>query len=154
MPAPAYSIAPKLAHNATIRVGRGESPDWTKITGLQNVEWPDRMPSDLDITNQDSPGFAEENMPGILPAVDYAIDHLLDDGSAGDTALTELAERDPVTALKELHLVEIGVGGKTVTCMGYVKEYKPVGQLKGVVMMRTTWRLMATVANAAAGGGA
>ena len=149
MPAPEYSITPKLAHGATLRVGRGETPTWTAITGLQNIEWPDRMPIDQDITNQASPGLAEENMPGILPAVDWSIDHLLDDGSAGDTALTALNARSTTTGEKELHLVEISVGGKTITCLGYLKDYKPVGQLKGVVTMRSTWRLMATVANAA-----
>jgi len=146
MPAPAYSITPVLAHGNTLRVGRGDTPTWTSITGLQNVEFPDRMPADLDITNQASPGFAEENMPGLLPAVDWSVDHLLDDGSAGDTALTALNAR--TDAEKELHLVEVGVGGKTITCVGYLKDYKPVGQLKGVVLMRSTWRLMATVANA------
>ena len=147
MPAPAYSITPVLAHGSTLRVGRGDTPTWTPITGLQNMEFPDRMPSDLDITNQASPGYAEENMPGLLPAVDWSVDHLLDDGSAGDTALTALNAR--TDAAKELHLVEIGIGGKTITCVAYLKDYKPVGQLKGVVLMRSTWRLMTTVANAA-----
>ena len=146
MPAPAYSITPVLSHGATVRVGRGETPDWTPITGLQNVEFPDRIPADLDITNQASPGAAEENMPGLLPAIDWSLDLLLDSGSDGDTALDELNER--TGASKELHLVEVSVGGKTLTCVAYLKDYKPNGQLKGVILMRATWRLMATVANA------
>lgn len=147
MPAPAYSITPRLAHGSTVRVGRGETPTWTSITGLQNVEHPDRMATDLDITNQQSPGFAEENMPGLLPAIDWSIDHLLDDGSDGDVALTELNTR--TGADKELHLVEISAGGKTITCVGYLKDYKPIAPIKGLLAMRSTWRLMATVANAA-----
>ncbi|MBN8294908.1 hypothetical protein JI664_23255 [Rhodobacter sp. NTK016B] len=149
MPAPEYSITPKLAHGNTIRVGRGDTPTWTAITGLQNVEWPDRTPSDLDITNQASPGLAEENAPGLLPATDFSIDMLLNDGSAGDTALTALNARDGTTGMKELHLLEVGVGGKTITCVSYLKDYKPIGNLKGNVMMRAIWRCMATVANAA-----
>lgn len=147
MAAPAYSITPVLAHGATLRVGRGDTPTWTSITGIQNLEFPDRMPSDIDITNQASAGYAEESMPGLLPAVDWPVDHLLDSGSAGDTALTALNTR--TGADKELHLVEASVGGKTITCVGYLKDYKPVGTLKGAVVMRSTWRLMATVANAA-----
>ncbi|MCW1934538.1 phage tail protein [Pararhodobacter zhoushanensis] len=153
MPAPATSIAAALSHGSTLRVGRGETPSWTSMKGLQNVEWPDRMPADLDVTHQASPGATEENKPGLLPAVDWTQEMLLDAGSDGDTALTELNVRDSTTGEKELHLVEItvgtGVNKKQVTCMGYLKDYKPVGALKGVIMMRATWRLMATVANAA-----
>ncbi|WP_127109929.1 hypothetical protein [Pararhodobacter zhoushanensis] len=153
MPAPALSIASMLAHGSALRVGRGETPDWIIITGLQNVEWPDRMPADLDVTHQASPGATEENRPGLLPAVDWTQEMLLDAGSDGDTALTELNVRDGATGDKELHLVEItvgtGVNKKQLTCMGYLKDYKPVGALKGNIVMRATWRLMATVANAA-----
>lgn len=149
MPAPAQSIATLLAHGCTIRVGRGETPTWSAITGLQNVEFPDQMPADLDITNQASPGLAEENAPGLLPAVDYSIDHILDVGSDGDTALTALNARDATTGEKELHLLEVKVGSganaMTGTWVVYLKDYRPVGSLKGNVMMRTTWRVMAQV---------
>lgn len=148
MTAPAYSITPKLSQGSGIRLGRGDTPTWTNVTGVQNIEWPDRVPADLDITNQASPGLAEENMPGLLPAIDWSVDLLLDDGSAGDTALTALNARDGTTGEKELHLVEVTAGGKTITCVGYLKDYKPIASLKGVVTMRATWRLMATVANA------
>jgi hypothetical protein len=149
MPAPAYSITSVVAHGATIRVGRGDTPTWTAITGLQNVEWPDQMPADDDITNMASPGYAEENMPGILPAVDFAADMLLDDGSAGDTALVALNARDAATGEKELHLLEITAGDKTITHVAYVKQYKPIAPIKGRVAMRCTWRVMQVVANAA-----
>lgn len=148
MTAPAYSITPKIAHGATVRVGRGDTPTWTSITGCQNIEWPGVAPADIDITNMSSPGLAEENMPGLLPAQDWSIDVILDDGSDGDTALTALNARNGSTGVKELHLVEVTVAAKTVTFVGYLKDYRPIGTLKGAVTMRATWRLMAIVANA------
>lgn len=149
MPAPAYSIAAELSHGSKIRVGRGDTPTWTDITGLQNVEYPDQMPADLDITNQQSPGNTEENMPGLLPATDFAVDMILDAGSDGDTALEELDARDATTSAKELHLLEITVGkgtnAKAVTFIAYLKQYKPIGPIKGLTAMRATWRVMARV---------
>ena len=150
MPTPVYSITTVLAHGSGLRVGRGASPTWTAATGLNgNVEWPDQMPADDDITNMGSPGYTEEHIPGILPAVDYAQDMLLDDGSDWDTALTELNERDGATGEKELHLLEITAGGKTITFVAYVKQYKPIAPIKGRVAMRCTWHVMQVVANAA-----
>ena len=145
MPAPAYSITAIPAHGATMRVGRGATPTWTSATGLQNVEWPDQTPVDDDITNQQSPGYAEENQPGILPAVDFTVDMLLDEGSDWDTALTALNVRTGAT--KELHLLEITAADKTVTHIAYVKQYKPIAPIKGLAAMRCTWRVMAVVAN-------
>ena len=147
MPAPAYSITSVVAHGATARVGRGDTPTWTAITGLQNVEWPDQTPADDDITNHGSPGYAEENMPGILPAVDFPMDMLFDEGSDADTVLTALNARNSTTGAKELHLLEVTAGGKTVTHVAYVKQYKPIAPIKGRVAMRCTWRVMAVVAN-------
>ncbi|WP_190305703.1 phage tail protein [Roseicitreum antarcticum] len=119
-------------------------------TGLQDVEFPDQMPADLDITNQSSPGATEENMPGLLPAVDFSVDMMYDVGSEWDTALESLNARDASTGAKELHLLEIcvgtGTGKKTRTFLAYLKDYKPRGPIKGNVAMRATWRLMSTVA--------
>lgn len=151
MPAPAYSNAIPLA-TARVRVGRGPTPTWTDIDGLPDVSHPSQMPADDDITTFDSPGHAEENMPGILPAVDLPIEMFLVDGSPGDTALTALNVRDPDTGGKELHLLEIMANGKTVTHIAYLKEYVPIAAVKGRARMRATWRVMARVANAGAGG--
>lgn len=149
MPAPTYSVTPLLSHGSTVRVGRGDTPTWTGLTGLQTVAYPDQMPADIDITNQASAGLTEENMPGLLPAVDWALEMIYDAGSASDTVLEALNARDGTTGEKELHLVEINVGTgddkKTLQTVGYLKDYKPTGELKGKVMMTATWRLMARV---------
>lgn len=148
MPAPAYSIDSPVA-TATVRVGRGSTPAWTTLTGLpRTMDFPSQMPSDDDITTFSSPGFAEENAPGILPAVDYSIDMLLDAGSAGDTALRALNARDPVTFAKELHLLEVSANGTTVTNVAYLKEYRAIPPINNRASVRATWRIMAVVANA------
>lgn len=143
MPAPAPSIQTVLSHGAQAFVWRGETLTVTEILGLQNVDFPDRMPVDLDMTHQGSPGLTEENRPGLMPAVDWTLDFLLAKGSAGDTALTALNSRSATTGDKELHVVGASIDGVQRAFFAYLKDYRPGAPLKGMVTMRATWRVMA-----------
>ena len=120
-----------------MRLGRGDTPTWTNVTGVQNIEWPDRVPADLDITNQASPGLAEENMPGLLPAIDWSVDLLLDDGSAGDTALTALNARMARQAKRAAP--GRGHGGRQDDHLRRVSQGLQADRIaQGVVTMRAT----------------
>lgn len=152
MPAPTHSITPLLSTAATMRVGRGDPVVWTPLTGLAgDIEWPEQVPADLDITNHGS-GNTEENIPGMAPAVDFTAEMFKDTSTAGaaaHTALTALNTPDETTYLRELHLLEVTSADETVTFVAYVKDYRPIAPLKGVARRRATWRVMNKVANAA-----
>jgi hypothetical protein len=136
-----------ISHGNTVRVGRGPTPTWTKLVGVQNVDVPEPAPADLDATHQDSGGFTEENIPGLNAAIDWPLDMLYVPGSATDAALVALNARD-ANGAKEFHLLEITVGGVAHTYMVYLKTYAPKGPLKGNLMANATWRVMGRVANA------
>jgi hypothetical protein len=137
----------RISHGNTVRVGRGATPTWTGLLGVQTVDAPEAAPSDLDVTHQGSPEFTEENIPGLNPAVDWSLDIIYVPGSATDAALVALNARD-VDGGKEPHLVEMTIGGVAHTYAAYLKTYAPKGPVNGVLMSTATWRLMARVANA------
>lgn len=134
----------KMSHGATVRVGRGETPTWTTIDKAQSVELPDRAPADLDVTHQASPGFTEESIPGLTPAVDWALELLYVPASATDVALVALSTRDEDGSLEE-HLLEITQGGVTRAFNAYLKSYTPKSPLKGALAATATWRVMGEV---------
>lgn len=142
MPAPIG----RISHGNTVRVGRGATPTWTPLVGVQNVDVPEPAPAKLDVTHQGSSGFTEEAIPGLNPTVDWPLDILYVPGSTTDAALVSLNARD-TDGGKEHHLVEITVGGVAHTYEAWLQTYAPKGPLKGNLMATATWCLMARVAN-------
>jgi hypothetical protein len=135
---------------AVVRLGRGATPIWTVVAGARDVEFPDRAPTDLDVTDQDS-GFNEETIPGLHPASDWQLDLTHVPGSPLAGVLKDLLTRDPVTGRIEEHLLEIAIGGDTRTYMAFLKEYKLMKPVGTVIMARGTWRVLAEVIDAPAG---
>ncbi len=136
--------------SAVVRLGRGATPTWTDVLGARDVEFPDRAPTDLDVTDQDS-GFNEQSIPGLCPAQDWQLDLTHVPGSALEGVMQALRWRDPVTGRLEEHLLEITIGGQARRYMCYLKDYvltKPVGT---VIMARGTWRILGEVIDAPAG---
>jgi len=50
-----------------VRIGRGETPTWTKLHGVPNFSQPEQTPGDIDTTHLESPDDTEEGIPGMKP---------------------------------------------------------------------------------------
>lgn len=135
------SVGVKLGHGTTVRIGRGATPTWTTLTGCEDVTFPDRTPSDEDVTSMDSPGFTEEFIPGLFTAPDWSITKHYVPEDAEDTLLSALE------GTGEIVLLEILPKGATEphTWQGYVKKWLPTAPVKGAMKAELMLKIMAKV---------
>lgn len=142
-----------IGYGSVVRFGRGVTPTWTQLMGLETVTVPSQPNEDIDVTHQQSPGRTRETMPGLKPVADYALEMQYWPGSDTDVLLTEL---DELTAKgeREIGLLEITPnGGATWTFMAYLNEYVPTSPLGEKQMVTANWKVMARVFEDAPEGG-
>ncbi|WP_404861863.1 hypothetical protein [Georhizobium sp. MAB10] len=134
-----------IGYGSVIRVGRGATPEWTQLMGLETVTVPSQPPEDVDVTHQQSPGRTRETKPGMKPVADYALEMQYWPGSDTDVLLTELDELT-VQGNREIVLLEITPnGGATWTFQAYLNEYIPSSPLGEKQMVTANWKVMARV---------
>jgi hypothetical protein len=139
----------KLGTGSRVRIGRGSTPTWTTIRECRDIVTPSRSRADVDVTNQDSPNFTEENILGLIGAVDWPLEHTYEQGSAEDTLFRDLQETG------ELVLLEIRPAGSTVDryWQARVKDYTVSLPVKAEQRATVTLRVQAEVAAPSGGGG-
>jgi len=135
------STGVSLGHGARVRLGRGATPTWTTLTGTQDFTPPDLSPADEDATSHDSPGFAEETIPGLYPNPDWSISKHYVPEDAEDVLLAAVA------ASHETVLLEILPRGATepFVYQGYVKQWLPTLPVKGVMTGELMMKILSRV---------
>jgi len=105
---------------------------WTQVYGLTELNAPQKVPEDIDVTHMQSPGRSRETIPGLLAIGDWSQDIQYWPGEAHDVLLEELAAKTE-TGDRELVQIEfLFVGGARRTYSGYVNEYTPSGSVGDV----------------------
>lgn len=99
---------------------------WTQVLGVVTVGPPEKMPEDIDVTHQQSPGRSRETIPGLLAIGDWSqeIQYWPDDVS--QVMIEELAALSETGAREDI-LVEFVIGVKRRTYRGYVNAFTPSG---------------------------
>lgn len=126
---------------STVRAGAGDPVVWTTLLGVEQFDFPDQSPSELDATHLGSPNDTEEAIPGMKPISVWSVDlHYVPDSDT-DTLLTSLeSSRD---------LMQLGLkagSADEVVFGGYVKSYVPKGiGPKGKMMATLSVVVMATI---------
>ena len=74
-----------------VRIGRGETPTWTRLLGVPFFTMPEQPVPDIDATHLDSPNDTEEGIPGMRPLAQWPleIDHV--PGSDSEVLLRAIA---------------------------------------------------------------
>jgi len=131
------STGVRIGHGARVRIGRGATPTWTVLSGVEDFSFPDTTPADEDVTSHDSPGAAEEFIPGLRTSPDWSVTKHYVPEDAEDDLLQELE------ASKELVLLEILPSGATEphVWQGYVKTWLPTVPVKGAMKGELTLKI-------------
>lgn len=129
-----------LGHGTTVRIGRGSTPTWTALPGIETITFPEQVASDVDTTNLGSPGKTEESIPGLLPATDWKATMFYVPASAADVALAACL------ASGEYIILEITPNqGVAHQWTAYVKGYVPTMPTKDKMTVEITLRVMAAI---------
>ncbi|MGI3169985.1 hypothetical protein ACRARG_12570 [Pseudooceanicola sp. C21-150M6] len=135
-----------IAYQYEMWIGRGETPVWTQILGLEDLPFPDQVPEDIDVTHMQSPGRTRETMPGLLPVADSSLDKQYWPTDDGDVLLEELSGLT-AAGTSEVVLIEFNTGGATPaarrTYQGYVNSFNPTGTVGDKRMVSVALKIMA-----------
>jgi hypothetical protein len=134
-----------IGYGTVIRVGRGETPEWTQIMGGEQAGIPSQAPEDIDVTHFQSPGRTRETRPGMKPVADYTLELQYWPGSDTDVLFSELDEATS-QGEREIVILEITPNGGTARgYMAYVNAYTPSMSVGEKQMVTVEWKVMARV---------
>lgn len=109
-------------YGSTVRIGRGETPVWTKLTGVEEFEFPDQTPDDVPTTHLESPNDTEEAIPGMRKLAAWSIGLHYVPGNDTDVLLADLEDTG-----EDVILEITAVGATAVQYAAYVKSWRPTG---------------------------
>lgn len=129
-------------HGSFVRIGRGATPAWTKLVGVEEFDFPDQVPDDIDTTHLESPGDTEEAIPGMNKMAAWQVNTQYVPGNDTDVLLSDLADS------KEHVILELNVVGAAAPkqFVAYVKGWRPTGiKSKDKMMAQLSMTVMAKV---------
>lgn len=119
-----------ISYKDELWIGRsasgGGSPVFTQILGIETVAMPARVPEDVDVTHQQSPGRSRETIPGLLPVAEFSQDMQFWPTDPGQMIVDELADLTEAGTPEDM-LLEMVVGDIRRTYRGHVTAYTPSG---------------------------
>jgi predicted secreted protein len=136
------TLGVRLGKGALVRIGRGGTPTWTVMSGVEDITFPDQARADVDVTAHDSPGNSEENIPGLFVATDWSVTKHYVPENAEDALLQALVVSG------ENIILEITPPGATVPFRwtAYVKNWLPTVPVKDAMKAELVLRVMARIA--------
>ncbi|WP_428924993.1 phage tail tube protein [Marinibacterium sp. SX1] len=128
-------------YGSTVRIGVGETPTWTKLVGVEEFEFPDQTPENIDTTWLESPDDTMEAIRGMKQVASWSLDIQYVPGSDTDVALSA------VEASEEMFLLELTArGAAAVTYAAYLNSWRPTGiSAVNKMMANATFTVMAKV---------
>jgi hypothetical protein len=136
------SSGAKRGYSATVKIKVGSPEVTTSITGIENFDFPDQTPDNIDVTHLTSPEDTEEFIPDMKKAPTWPLTHHYVPGSPMDVALSAVEGG-------EIFILALQVpGADEVEYAAYLNSYRPTGiAAKGSVMMAiSTFTVMGKVA--------
>lgn len=132
------STGVRIGHGSTVRIGRGSTPTWTTLSGVQDFTFPNKAPNDVDVTSHDSPGNSEEFIAGLQTAPDWALSKHYVPEDAEDVLLQDLEES------RELVLIEITPAGATTphVWQAWLKTWLPGVPVKDAMKGEATFKVL------------
>lgn len=130
-------------YGTTVRVGRGSTPDWHDIVGVEDVNFPDQTPPDVDVTWLNSPNDTEESIRGMKTIGTYVLPLQYVPGSPTDTVLSELEEQG---SDEDVILEITPSGGGAHQWVAYVNSYRMTSATaKDKKMAEVTFKVKAKI---------
>jgi hypothetical protein len=130
----------------TIRVGRGATPTWTKLAGIGDVNMPQAVADEIEVTHMDSD--RKEFISGMTDSGEVAVELHWVPGSAtdvllkacqasGETVQIEFSVPAPTTLDPAAREIEVYAG--------FVKAYNRTAPVNDKMMAEVTFRLSGLV---------
>ena len=126
-----------IGYGSTVRVGVGETPTWTALALVGDLELPDEQADEVEVTHMASPGRRKQFIAGLIDGGSVGVPINYIPGNATDVLLQSLK------ASRELVLVEFTptAGGTAETFSGYLSGYARSAPIGDKMTATATFRL-------------
>lgn len=120
--------------------------DWTQVFGFETLNFPTKVPEDIDVTHMQSPGRSRETIPGLLPVGEFSQEMQYWETDPGQMLLTELADLNE-SGTREDVLVELVIGATRRTYRSNISAFTAGGTVGAKAMATLDAKLFERVAN-------
>lgn len=108
-----------IGYGSGVRIGRGATPAWTVVNLVGDLELPDEVADDVEVTHMKSQGRRKQYIAGLIDSGELTIPTNYIPGSETDTLFQELKVSGE-NVLVEITITETGV---PETFAGFLKSY-------------------------------
>lgn len=126
-----------IGYGSTVRIGVGETPAWTELDLVADLEMPDEQVDEIEVTHMKSPDRRKQFIAGLIDGGEVAIPMNYIPGNPTDVLLQSLK------ASGENVLVEITLTatGTPETYAGFLKGYARTAPINDKMTSTATFRL-------------
>ncbi|MFB2530714.1 phage tail tube protein [Paracoccus sp. p3-h83] len=117
-----------ISFDDKVEIGRGDTPAWTQLYGLEAISFPEFSRDKIKVTHQQSPSRTHEYKPGLKDASDWELEKQWWPADPGDEMLAALVALTDAGNAEDV-LLRITIGTEARTYSAYVDSYDPAADL-------------------------
>lgn len=130
----------KIGHGTIVRIGRGETPTWTKLVGVGDISFPEAVSDEIETTHMESPNGEKEYIGGLTDNGEMTIPLHWVPTSESDVCLSE------IRASREIVILEVttpDAAPEQYAC--FCKAYKRTAPVNDKRQAEATFRISGRV---------
>ncbi|SNT76713.1 phage tail tube protein [Paracoccus seriniphilus] len=127
----------QIGYGSRVRIGVGETPTWTELEFVGDIDMPDEQIDEIEVTHMKSPGRRKQFISGLTDGGEVSIPMNYIPGSATDVLLLGL-KASGETVQVEITLTETGT---PEIYAGFLKGYARTAPVNDKMMATATFRL-------------
>lgn len=126
-----------LGYGSTVRIGRGETPTWTELAFVGDVDAPDEQTDDVEVTHMKSPGRRKQFIAGLTDGGEVSVPMNYIPGSPTDVLLKSIKSSGEEVMIE----ITLGEDGEPETYAGYCKGYGRTAPVADKMMATAVFKL-------------
>lgn len=127
-----------IGYGLVIRIGRGDTPTWTTLEEIGDIEWPQAEADEHEATHMASPNRTKEFIAGLIDNGEVTIPMNWVPGSDTDVLLRDLQESGE---LVQVEFTAGNDGADPETYVGFCKRYGRTSPVNGVQKADAIFRI-------------
>ena len=121
-----------------VEIGRGATPTWTKLVGVQDITLPTSTADKIDVTHMGSPNFTKQYIRGLKDNGDVTLEIIWEPGSPTDVLLQGLEDSEG-----EIVQIRFTVTGATAPFVyrGFLSSYGKTAPVQDKLMTEAVFSI-------------
>ena len=131
-----------IGYGSKVRIGLGETPDWTELEFVGDLEMPDEQVDEIEVTHMQSPDRRKQFIAGLIDGGEVSIPMNYIAGNDSDVLLQTIKASGETVQIE----ITLTAAGTAETFAGFLKGYARTAPVNDKMMATATFRLSELVA--------